>query len=143
MGMLTNRFGRRHAVATDGAATSHRTADRTTPRRRIMRPGAASGAAIGARRLLARLITLLTLVVVAIIVLGIVLILLKANPENGIVDAIRETARWLTQPFDTIFDLERRRTEIAVNWGIAAAVYLAIGSFLAKLVAPGSRSTSD
>jgi len=67
-------------------------------------------------------------------VLGIVLVLLKANPDNAIVDAIRDAAKYLSKPFDAIFEMDKRRTEIAVNWGIAAVVYLIAGSVLARVV---------
>lgn len=89
---------------------------------------------VAARRGLARIIGLITTLVVAVIVLGIVLVLLKANPDNAIVDAVRDAAKYLSKPFDAIFEMDRRRTEIAVNWGIAALVYLIAGRLLARLV---------
>lgn len=93
-----------------------------------------AGAGTAARNALARLVGLVTAIVVGLIVLGIVLVVLKANPENAIVDTIREGARALATPFDAIFELEKRRTEIAVNWGIAAGVYAIIGTFIARLL---------
>jgi len=69
-----------------------------------------------------------------IIVVGIVLVLLKANPAQDIVKVPRDAAKYLSQPFDAIFQMDRRRTEIAVNWGIAAVVYFVVGSLLARLL---------
>ena len=92
---------------------------------------------MAARRALARIISLITAIVVGVIVLGIVLVLLKANPENAIVDALRDAAKYMSKPFDAIFEMDKRRTEIAVNWGIAAVVYGLVGGLLARVVSPG------
>jgi hypothetical protein len=83
---------------------------------------------------LARLVMLVTGLVALTIVLGIVLILLEANEDNTIVDAILDAAKFLVDPFKNVFDLKRRKTEIAVNWGIAAVVYLMAGSIIARLL---------
>ena len=104
-----------------------RPADDRPARRRL---GAATG-----RLMLARAIGVVTLVVVAIIVIGIALVLLKANPGNAIVSGIRDAAKYLSRPLDAIFTFDRRRTEIAVNWGIAALVYLVAGRLLSRLAA--------
>ena len=128
MGLLA-RLRRRRTVTADGDDTRERSA-RGGNRR------ASTGAALGrARSLLSQLILAVAGVIAAIIVVAIVLVLLKANPDNAIVDAFRETGRFFAQPFDTMFELEKRRTEIAVNWGIAAAVYLTVGVVIARIVA--------
>ena len=100
------------------------------------RGGGAARAGYAVRRTLAAIVDLVTMLVVVLIVLGIVLVVLKANPENGIVDAIRDGAKYLAKPFDAIFEMDKRRTEIAVNWGIAAAVYLLAGRLLSRLIRP-------
>ncbi len=105
-------------------------------RRGLGRRGGSGAGLIGARSALARLIMIAVALVAALIVIGIALVLLKANPANGIVDALRSSAKWLAQPFDAIFNLKRRRPEIALNWGIAALVYFAAGALLARLIAP-------
>ena len=97
------------------------------------RRGGGSGGA-GARIAIARAITAIAGIIAVLIVVGILLVVLKANPANDIVDALRETARFFAQPFDAIFELERRRREIALNWGIAAVVYLVVGRLIAKLL---------
>jgi hypothetical protein len=119
MRAIRDRFRRRHHVDDD---------DNGGGRSRV------GSGATAARRGLARIIDLITAVVVGIIVLGILLVVLKANPENGIVDALRDAAKWLSKPFDAIFEMDKRRTEIAVNWGIAAVVYLIAGRVIARLV---------
>lgn len=97
------------------------------------RRGGRSGSG-GARSAIAKAITTIAAIIATLIVVGIVLVLLKANPANDIVDALREIARFFAQPFDAIFELERRRPEIALNWGIAAVVYLVIAGLIAKLL---------
>ena len=97
------------------------------------RRGGRSGSG-GARFAIAKAITTIAAIIATLIVVGIVLVLLKANPANDIVDALREIARFFAQPFDAIFELERRRPEIALNWGIAAVVYLVVARLIAKLL---------
>lgn len=83
---------------------------------------------------LARLVSVIAGLVAFVIVLGIVLVVLDANPTNTVVDAVLDAAKFLVDPFKDIFDLKRRKTEIAVNWGIAAAVYLIVGNIIARLL---------
>jgi hypothetical protein len=91
------------------------------------------GAAV-ARASLARFIILLGTVVAAILVLGIVLVLLKANPSNDIVQAVRDAARFLAGPFDGLFTFDNNRLEKAVNWGIAAVVWYGLARLIARLL---------
>jgi membrane-bound ClpP family serine protease len=88
--------------------------------------------------LLARLVDLITAAVVLLIVLGIVLVVLKANPANQIVTWVHDAASFLAGPFDNLFKLRNPRTETAVNWGIAAVVYLIVGRFIARLLRRGA-----
>jgi hypothetical protein len=92
-------------------------------------------AAISARRTLARVIGGVAAIVALILMVGIVLVLLKANESNVLVGAIRDAAAWLAGPFDQMFTFDRKRTETAVNWGVAAAVWLVLGRLLARLIA--------
>ena len=87
------------------------------------------------RFMLARAIAIVASAVALILVVGIALVLLKANPGNSLVGTIHDAAAWLAGPFDQLFDLERKRVETAVNWGIAAVVWLVVGRLLARLVA--------
>ena len=84
--------------------------------------------------LLARLVRLVVGVVVLIIVAGILLVVLKANPTNSIVSEVHGWARWLAGPFDGMFSFHNARVAIAVNWGIAAVVYLFVGGLIARLI---------
>jgi hypothetical protein len=101
--------------------------------RRQRRRGA-TGSASGAAGLLARVVLLIVTVVVLIIVAGILLVVLKANPTNSIVSEVHDWARSLAGPFDGIFSFHNANVAIAVNWGIAAAVYLFVGGLIAQLL---------
>jgi hypothetical protein len=84
---------------------------------------------------LARLVRLAAGVVAAIIVAGILLIVLEANPGNDIVSAVHDAARALVGPFDGMFSLDSAKATVAVNWGIAAVVYLIVGALVARVIA--------
>jgi hypothetical protein len=83
---------------------------------------------------LARVVRLIVAIVVLILVAGIVLVLLKANATNTIVSDVHDAARWLAGPFDGIFSFHNADTAIAVNWGIAAVVYLIVGGLIVRLL---------
>ena len=86
------------------------------------------------RAAIARVILLAGTIVFLIIAAGILLTLLEANRDNDIAAAILDAARWLAGPFDGLFDISNNKTEIAVNWGIAAVVYAVIARLLARLL---------
>jgi uncharacterized protein involved in cysteine biosynthesis len=85
------------------------------------------------RGLFVRVLQLVVSIVVLTIVAGILLVLLKANPANSIVSEVHSWARWLAGPFDGMFSLHSANDAIAVNWGIAAFVYLIVGGLIARL----------
>ena len=101
-------------------------------------PGAGAGIGYGARSALGivgAIIVLIGSVVGAIIVLGIVLVLLKANPHNAIVKDIHDAAKTLVGPFDGMFTISHHhRIEVAVNWGIAAVVWVVATRAIARLL---------
>jgi hypothetical protein len=92
------------------------------------------GYGLPARAALARLVTLVAAGVAAIVVIGILLVVLGANQSNELVKAVMDAARWLAGPFRDLFSFDSHKTTIAVNWGIAAAVYLAVGRLIARLL---------
>jgi hypothetical protein len=83
----------------------------------------------------ARVVRLITALVVGLIVVGIVLVVLDANASNGLVKALLDAARWLVGPFKGIFSLDSHKATVAVNWGLAAVVYGAVGTLIARLLA--------
>ena len=104
---------------------------------RRSRWGARDPAATGAldtRVAIARVLLLVGSVVALILVAGTLLTVLSANPGNQIVKAVHDAARWLAGPFDGLFRLSNHKTEVAVNWGLAAVVYFAISRFLSRVI---------
>ena len=87
----------------------------------------------------ARLIRTVAAIVFAIIVVAILLRVFGANPHNTVVSDIHDVGAWLVTPFKHLFSLSSAKGTMALNWGIAAVVYLAIGHLLAGLMmrAPG------
>jgi ABC-type thiamin/hydroxymethylpyrimidine transport system permease subunit len=84
---------------------------------------------------LARLVRLVATVVALIIIAAIVLRLAGANAGNSIVHDIHSVGSTLAGPFKNIFSINNAKTSMAVNWGLAAAVYLIVGHFIASLLA--------
>jgi hypothetical protein len=80
------------------------------------------------------LVALATTAVVAVIAAAIVLRALDANAANTIVRAVHDAGRALVGPFDGMFRIGGARGTLAVNWGIAAVVYLFVGTALARLL---------
>ncbi len=89
-----------------------------------------------ARATLARALIIAGTVVALVLVAGILLVALEANRSNDLVEFERDAASVLAGPFDGMFQFDRNRTELAVNWGIAAVVWFALGRLLARLIAP-------
>lgn len=103
-------------------------------RRGRRRRGGAARAARGGLWTVARLVQAVARIVALILVVGIALVVLDANQANGIVEAVLDAARFLAGPFDDMFKPEGAETRVAVNWGIAAAVYLIAGALVARLL---------
>lgn len=77
--------------------------------------------------------------IVIFIVLSILLLLLGANEDNMIINAIVEVGNFFSTPFHGMFPQPTEDREILINWGIAALAYLAVGGLIARL-ARGSGS---
>lgn len=84
--------------------------------------------------LLARIIRLAGALIVAVLVVGILLVVLDAGEDNRLVDAVLEVGRFFAAPFRDIFELDDNHAEIALNWGIGAAVYALVAGLIAFLL---------
>jgi len=82
----------------------------------------------------ARVVRLITSVIVGLIVVGILLVLLEANRDNAIVDWLVGAGDFLSRPFHGIFTPDGRKAQVAVNWGLAAAVYAIAGGLIARML---------
>jgi hypothetical protein len=54
--------------------------------------------------------------------------------SNSIVSSIHDAAKFLVGPFDGIFKPKGHRLAIAVNWGLAALVYLLVARLVVRLL---------
>jgi hypothetical protein len=82
----------------------------------------------------ARIVRLITSVVVGLLVVAILLVVLEANRDNAIVEALLDAGAWLVGPFDNVFSMDTRKERIAVNYGLAALVYAIAGGLIARLL---------
>ena len=97
-----------------------------------------SGVAVGVRRVrdsVAAAIRLVTGLIALLIVIGIAFVVLKANKDNSIVDWVHDAAKFFVGPFDGMFEPKDRKLAVAINWGIAAALYAFVGGLIARMVA--------
>ena len=92
--------------------------------------------------LLARIVRTVAMLVALVIVVGILLFVLGANQSNEIVSTVMDAGRWLVGPFKNLFSMDNAKWELAVNWGIAAAVYAFVGSLIARLLV-GAAAAGD
>ncbi|MEA2172099.1 MAG: hypothetical protein QOF76_5399 [Solirubrobacteraceae bacterium] len=83
----------------------------------------------------ARIITTIFGTIAAIIVIAILFRVFDANQGNGIVNFFTDIGRFFVGPFKGIFNLDSFKAQTALNWGIGAAIYVLVGSFIARLVA--------
>ena len=85
---------------------------------------------------IAAVVHLLGMAVVFVIAIGIALVCLDAKESNDVVGTWLDAARWLTNPFHGIFDLERGKEHLqtAINWGIAALAYWLVAILIARVL---------
>ena len=83
---------------------------------------------------MARVITLVTGLIAALIVIAILFRVFEANSDNDVVSWVTDAARTLVGPFDRLFTPRNEKVEIAVNWGIAAVLWVAAGRLVAGLI---------
>jgi hypothetical protein len=104
--------------------------------------GAAGAAAGSGVLLVARAVRLAAVLVVLLIALAIVLRVIGANPSNSIAHDVHTAAGTIVGPFRGLFVIRHAKLEMTVNWGLAALVYLIVGSALAALIARAAHPRS-
>jgi hypothetical protein len=99
--------------------------------------------ATAVRTRLAGVVWLVAVVCALFLAIGALLIALRANEQNSIVQLVLSGADALDGPFSleqgifTFADNEDGRVKSALtNWGIAAVVYLVIGKVLDRIIRP-------
>lgn len=81
---------------------------------------------------LAAVVLYVALAVAAVLLLHIALVLLDANGANAIVGFVRRLADRLIGPFQLLFTPRDPKQQVAINYGLAAAVYLAAGAVVSR-----------
>ena len=72
------------------------------------------------------MITGIAAIIAGIIILGIVLVLIKANPNNAVVDLVLDVGSFFVRPFRDLFPQSDPRQDVLINWGIAAVAYVLV-----------------
>lgn len=96
--------------------------------------GAGRRAAGSGLLLIARVVLFAALLVALIIGAAILLRVLDANTANSIVKAVHDAGKALVGPFEDIFKIDKPKVSVAVNWGLAALVYLLVGGLIARVL---------
>src|SRR5437588_13091783 len=127
---------RNRRAATAGGGDVGATDQRPVRRTGRSRLAAARGAwAVGSVMLLiARLVRLVVAIAVLLIIAAILLRVLGANAGNSIVRDVHDAGRALVGPFNNVFSIKNPKVSIAVNWGLAAVLWLVVGGFIASLI---------
>lgn len=127
---------RRRARAPENTAPQEPASTRETAPGRTRVVAARGAWAAGSVMLaVARLVRLAAALVVLVIAVAIVLRVVGANPANSVVSDIHDAGRALVGPFKNVFTIRNAKVDLAVNWGLAAIVYLIVGGLLAQLIA--------
>ena len=107
--------------------------DRPSPRGRRSFTAGAAAARRRAVGLLATAISTATTIVVLVLAVHIVFVAFEANTANDLVRWIADRAGELCWQFKDVFQPSDPKVETAVNYGLAAAVYLVIGRIAVSL----------
>src|SRR5580704_16787200 len=83
---------------------------------------------------LAAVVMYVAVAVAAVLVLHIVLVFLDANPANAIVVFVRGIADRLVGPFQGLFTPKDPKQQVAIDYGLAAVVYLAAGAAVTRVI---------
>jgi hypothetical protein len=83
---------------------------------------------------IAHLVGAVAAVIALVIVAGILLFVFDANVGNTVVSHVERWSNTLTTPFHDLFSPRSPKTNVAVNWGIAAGAYLLAGGILRRLL---------
>ncbi|HEY3688309.1 MAG TPA: hypothetical protein VGL93_35045 [Streptosporangiaceae bacterium] len=114
-------------------------ADDVRPRRPASETGPSVGKQLrdGWRRVVNMIATgviVLAVVIACILALHIVFVVFSANPRNGIVEFVNGWATDLAYGFKDLFVPKDAGIRVAVNYGLAAVVYLVAGRIIAGII---------
>ncbi|UCM90258.1 hypothetical protein [Streptomyces marincola] len=82
----------------------------------------------------AAVITVIADVAAFILGLWIVMYLLDANEQNGLVEFVHDVSRWLATWSHDLFTFDEEWARVVCGYGLAAVVYLVVGHAVANRV---------
>ncbi len=88
----------------------------------------------GVAGILAKIVMVIAGIAAAILVLHIIFVMFNGNPSNTIVSDVQDWADSLAGPFKSLFKFKNDKTNTLVNYGVAAAVWVAGGRLVASLL---------
>lgn len=87
----------------------------------------------GALDVVVTVVAALLRIAALLIVLAIIFIVLEANSDNAIVSFVLDVGNFLVGPFDGLFTPKDNKLQDAINYGIAALIYLVVASLIARV----------
>ncbi|MFD0691882.1 hypothetical protein [Actinomadura fibrosa] len=119
-------------TGTTGTRTGEPVGEHRAPRARP----AVTAAAVRRRAatVIAAVISAVTTVVVVILAVHIIFVTFEANTSNDLVRWFGDRATDLAWQFKDVFQPKNPKAEVAVNYGLAALVYLVVGRILVTVV---------
>lgn len=97
-------------------------------------PGSSRRPAGAPKSAVRRVVLGVTALVIALIVAGVLIDVAGLAPGHPVLSAVLDAAALVVSPFRFVFLLGQNRIQVALNWGIGAAVYLGLGFALARLL---------
>lgn len=83
---------------------------------------------------IANIVQAVLAVVVFVLVLHIVFVLGAANHHNAFVHGVHQVAKTLVLGLDDVFGAPGAKARVALNFGLAAVLYLVAGGFVIRLL---------
>jgi hypothetical protein len=94
-----------------------------------LKTGASSVAGI-----LAAIVMIIAAIAAAVLVLHIIFVMFDGNQQNKIVSHVQDYADSLAGPLKDLFSFKKPKTNVLVNYGIAAVIWAAGGQLVASLL---------
>jgi hypothetical protein len=85
-------------------------------------------------RLTCTIITIITSLFAVVLAANIVMVLGEANPANGAASFVHGFASAVSLGFDTLFTPANAKTQVLLNHGLAALVWLGLGAVVTMLI---------
>jgi hypothetical protein len=85
-------------------------------------------------RLICTIITIITSVFAVVLAANVIMVLGEANPANGFASFVRGFASAVSLGFDTLFTPANAKTQVLLNDGLAALVWLGLGAVVTMLI---------